>query len=168
MRINCPTCELAFEVSDKQAGQKALCPDCETRFIIPLDPDGEFEVLSVGKAGEAEKASQGSQSAKDGDAKDGDAKDGDAKDGDAKDGDAKDGDAKDGDAKDNNGSEDPSGGDVAVTSVWGLLALGLAVGLILGFLIGWLVWRSPEPNRAPFGDKAKSGSSSPFLQNDVN
>ena len=143
MRINCPTCELAFEVSDKQAGQKALCPDCETRFIIPLDPDGEFEVLSVGKAGEAEKASQGSQSAKDGE-------------------------AKDGEAKDNNGSEDPSGGDVAVTSVWGLLALGLAVGLILGFLIGWLVWRSPEqggsrPTGAPRGE-----TSNPFLLDDVN
>ncbi len=153
MRINCPTCELAFEVSDKQAGQKALCPDCETRFIIPLDPDGEFEVLSVGKAGEAEKASQGSQSAKDGEAKDGEAKDGEA---------------KDGEAKDNNGSEDPSGGDVAVTSVWGLLALGLAVGLILGFLIGWLVWRSPEqggsrPTGAPRGE-----TSNPFLLDDVN
>jgi hypothetical protein len=168
MRINCPTCELAFEVSDKQAGQKALCPDCETRFIIPLDPDGEFEVLSLGKAGEAEKASQGSQSAKDGEAKDGEAKDGEAKDGEAKDGEAKDGEAKDGEAKDNNGSEDPSGGDVAVTSVWGLLALGLAVGLILGFLIGWLVWRSPEqgglrPTGAPRGE-----TSNPFLLDDVN
>ncbi len=55
MRINCPTCEIEFEISGKQVGQKALCPDCETRFIIPTDPNGEFEVLSVGKPVEAEK-----------------------------------------------------------------------------------------------------------------
>ena len=139
MRINCPTCELEFEVSDKQVGQKALCPDCETRFIIPVDPEGDSEILSLGKGTEVKAAPEREI--------DGKEEEGQA----MRPGDVGYG-LKDGDKIISKGSP--------LASLW----IGLSIGLVIGFVIGWLVWRSPEPSRVPFDDKLKSGSSSPFTQ----
>ncbi|MFP6872842.1 MAG: hypothetical protein VCA55_04965 [Verrucomicrobiales bacterium] len=155
MRINCPTCEVEFDVSDKQVGQKGLCPDCGTRFVIPLDSEGGSEILSLGKA-------TGNKANSDRDTDDED--DGESR-------------VEEDDAEPQTKelaeepAEEPAeeAADIACgASPLALLAVGLAIGLVIGFVVGWLVWRRPEPGRAPFGDKSKSGSGSPFLQSDVN
>lgn len=147
MRINCPTCEVEFDVSDKQAGQKGLCPDCETKFVISLDPEGGSEILSLGKA-------PGNKAIQDRDTDDEEDEGHVMRPGDV------------GYGLKHGEEIVREGGPLARLSVG--LGMGLVIGLVIGFVIGWLVWRSPEPNRAPFGDKAKSGPGSPFLQNDVN
>lgn len=66
MRIECPTCNIGFNVSDDQVGTKGLCPKCETKFIIPADPDDEVEVLAEGKieAGGSKKSADESEDRK--------------------------------------------------------------------------------------------------------
>ena len=118
MRINCPTCEIEFDVSDKQAGQKGLCPDCETKFVIPLDPEGNSEILSLGKV-------TGNKADPDRDT-DGEEEGGHA---------MRPGDVGYGSK---HGEEIVRGGSPLARLAIGL-AIGLVIGLVIGFVIGWLV-----------------------------
>ncbi len=149
MRINCPTCDLAFEVSDDQSGQKALCPECGTRFMIPADGKGKGEILSVGNAGQdpkketqssTELAVEGAQNDVSGD-----------------------GIGNDEVSDDRDSAGDHTEEREELKSAWGYLAVGVAIGLLFGFLIGWLVWRNPDTGAtAPFGNSGDENAS-PFL-----
>ena len=54
MLIQCPICTTSIEVTNAQIGQKGRCQKCESKFIIPEDPDAEFEILERGEAPEEE------------------------------------------------------------------------------------------------------------------
>ena len=163
MRINCPTCALAFEVSDNQTGQKALCPECETRFIIPPDGEGKGEILSVGKGDKEEENGKETVNQRAGD---------EAGEKEAGEKDAGEEDAGNDNVGEGNLAGDPAEEIVEERGAWGYLAVGVAIGLLFGFLIGWLVWHSPDtdgrfpagnPGGNPGGDK-----SNPFLFDDAN
>ena len=149
MRINCPTCDLAFEVSDDQSGQKALCPECGTRFLIPVDGKGKGEILSFGKAGRDQKEEaqlstelsvEGAQNEISGDDI-----------------------AKDEVSDNQDSAVDHTEERGELKSAWGYLGVGVAIGLLFGFLIGWLVWRDPDTGAtAPFGNSGDENAS-PFL-----
>ena len=179
MRINCPTCELAFEVSDNQTGQKALCPECETRFIIPSDGEGKGEILSVGKDGKDERSEKETvnQGAGDevGEKEAGEKETGEKEVGEKDTGEKDTGEKDTGekDAGNDNVGEGNLAGDPAEEIVeergaWGYLAVGVAIGLLFGFLIGWLVWGSPDTDgRFPAGNPGE-GNNNPFLLDDAN
>ncbi len=189
MRINCPTCELAFEVSDNQTGQKALCPECETRFIIPSDGEGKGEILSVGKDGKDERsgketvnqgagdeAGEKETGEKDAGEKDVGEKEVGEKEGGEKEAGEKEAGEKDAGEKDagndnvgeGNLAGDPAEEIVEERGAWGYLAVGVAIGLLFGFLIGWLVWGSPDTDgRFPAGNPGE-GNNNPFLLDDTN
>ena len=148
MRINCPTCDLVFEVSDDQSGQKALCPECGTRFLIPVDGKGNGEILSVGNAEQdlkeeaqssIEPSVEGAKNEISGD------------------------DIANDEVRDNQDSVDHTEERGELKSAWGYLAVGVAIGLLFGFLIGWLVWSDPDTSTtSPFGNSGDENAS-PFL-----
>jgi uncharacterized protein YkwD len=49
MEINCPICTIPIELTKEHIGQKGRCPNCESKFIIPPVPDGEFQILHRGR-----------------------------------------------------------------------------------------------------------------------
>ena len=49
MRISCPVCSTSIEVSDSHIGKKGRCTNCKSKFIIPEQPDAEFEILEHGE-----------------------------------------------------------------------------------------------------------------------
>jgi len=149
MRINCPTCDLAFEVSGDQSGQKSLCPECGTRFLIPAEGKGKGEILSVGNTGQDQKEEFQSSAALSVEHAKIEISD---------------------DVIGNDevrGHQDSTGDNAEETGelkgVWRYLAVGVAIGLLFGFLIGWLVWRAPDrAATAPFGNSGDENAS-PFL-----
>ena len=45
MKIECPICSMSIEITKDHVGRKGRCTKCESKFIIPKDPDGDFEIL---------------------------------------------------------------------------------------------------------------------------
>jgi uncharacterized protein YkwD len=45
MEIKCPVCSTPIEITEEHIGQKGRCPGCESKFIIPENPDEEFQIL---------------------------------------------------------------------------------------------------------------------------
>ena len=48
MRITCPVCSTSIEVSDSHVGKKGRCTSCSSKFIIPGQPEADFEILERG------------------------------------------------------------------------------------------------------------------------
>ncbi len=184
MRINCPTCELAFEISDDQVGHKALCPECGTRFLIPADSKRKVEILSVGKdeqdpnsggesSGKNPVKSSNEENAFEGEGKTsvvikigkecdvGEVGNGQLNEISEK------GNVKGEDRNDHNldaheeGRRESRGG-------WRYLAVGVAIGLLFGFLIGWLIWRSPDIDAAAPSGSSGGENANPFLLDNTN
>ena len=49
MEIKCPICSISIEVTEEHIGHKGRCPCCESKFIIPASPGGEFQILHRGE-----------------------------------------------------------------------------------------------------------------------
>ena len=50
MKIECPICSIAIEVTEEHVGRKGRCDRCESKFIVPADPQDEVEILHRGEA----------------------------------------------------------------------------------------------------------------------
>ncbi len=142
MRIECPTCNLGFNVSDDQVGTKGLCPKCETKFIIPADPDAEIDVLEEGVIGEDEKVEskrgrgEGKSGAEAAAAKEEGGKGRERREGEGSKGEGDEAPPTQKLADDvvDDGEEDFDTGGLG--RALGLIALGLLLGLALGFALG--------------------------------
>ena len=48
LKINCPKCDRIFRVQEKHFGKRVRCPDCDTKFTVPVieqsDPAVSLEV----------------------------------------------------------------------------------------------------------------------------
>ena len=55
MQINCPICSTAIDITEAHIGHKGRCITCNSKFIIPEQLNGEFEILERGEAHREEK-----------------------------------------------------------------------------------------------------------------
>ena len=50
MQINCPICSTTIDITEAHVGQKGRCVTCNSKFIIPEQLNGEFQILERGVA----------------------------------------------------------------------------------------------------------------------
>ena len=42
MKIECPICSMQIDITKAHVGRKGRCSRCESKFIIPANPDDDF------------------------------------------------------------------------------------------------------------------------------